>query len=535
MSSARAVFGGTVLGRTVFVAAVLAPLGCALLYSLVPPNPDQMELNYAAWRTLAGERPYVDILTCNWPGAVWMHMGAIAAFGNTIYAWRIADALLMLVTVAAVAWFFRQAFDSLTAAVFAIFYPVLFYAGAWLTGQRDFVAMHLMLLAAVFDWKARNSVNWRWQIGTGLCVAYAALIKPPYGLALPVLLIAPLLNRSERIDWRAFRKQATAAILTAGLVMIVALTALASEGTPLRQFWEVAIQYHMQAYSKARMSVVGRLGAITSWMVGPWWWVSALAVLSPLWFATAVNSRPASWHAFRVLVMFVLVSIISVIWQGQGLMYHGSGLYVCLSLLALLSVAALTRMLLSGPPLRRAVAGLLLAGFLFGIASRFKMFYGPPLLHLAGRMSDKDYYSRFPAGDELSVWDADLLANTIRDAAAKAPGQDQTILVWSLANVINNETGFRNATRFHTPVVLLMAKPPFPPSAEWRREFIDDLTHNAPFACVVANDAIRDKNNEAVQFLTRLMAEQYRAVASPGNVTLYLRRSDNRVAAKSSS
>jgi Dolichyl-phosphate-mannose-protein mannosyltransferase len=530
LSSAR-----TPLRKTVLAGLALVPIGCAVLYSLVPPNPDQMELNYAAWRTLAGERPYVDIMTCNWPGALWMHMGAITAFGNTTYAWRIADALLMLATVAAVGWFFRQVFDSLTAAIFIVFYPVLFYAGAWLTGQRDFVAMHLMLLAAVFDWKGRSSNNWRWQIGTGICVAYAALIKPPYGLALPVLLVAPLLSRSQRVDWGAFRKQATASILTTGLVLILAMAALPGEGTSLRQFWEVAVQYHMQAYSRARMSLVGRLGAITSWMVGPWWWVTALAVISPLWFATAVNRRPASWHAFRVLVLFVLVSVVSVIWQGQGFMYHGSGLYVCLALLALLSVAALTRMFLTGRALRRVVAGLLLVGFLFGIASRFRTFYGPPLLHLAGRMSDQDYYSRYPAGDELSVWDAYSLVNTIRDAGAKAPDRDQTILVWSLANVINNESGFRNATRFHTPVVLLMAKPPFPHSAEWRREFIEDLTQSNPFACVVANDGIRDTNNEAVLFLKRLMAEQYVPVGSPGNVTLYLRRSADHIAAKPAS
>ena len=315
-------------------------------------------------------------------------------------------------------------------------------------------------------------------------------------------------------------------------MLVLAIAALAREGTPLRQFWEVAIQYHMQAYSKARMSVVGRLGAITSWVVGPWWWVSALAVISPLWFATSVNARPASWHAFRVLVLFALVSVVSVVWQGQGLMYHGSGLYVCLALLALLSVAALARVVQSGPPLRRVVAGLLLAVFLFGIASRVRTFYGPPMLHLAGRMSDQDYYSRFPAGDELSVWDAYSLVNTIREAGAKSPKPDQTILVWSLANVINNESGFRNATRFHTPVVLLMAKPPFPPSAQWRREFIEDLTRSNPFACLVANDAIRDTNNEAVLFLKRLMAEQYRPIASPGNTTLYLRRSSAPIAAR---
>ena len=79
---------GTPRQRLVLLGLSLFPLSCAFLYCFVPPNPDQMELNYAGWRMLQGERPYVDIMSCNWPGTLWMHMGAIAAFGNTLYAWR---------------------------------------------------------------------------------------------------------------------------------------------------------------------------------------------------------------------------------------------------------------------------------------------------------------------------------------------------------------------------------------------------------------------------------------------------------------
>ena len=95
---------------------LLVPVSCGIPRR-IPPNPDQMELNYAGWRMLHGERPYVDVVSCNWPGSLWMHMGAIAAFGNRLTAWRIADAPLMLATVAGAGWFLRSAFDSLTAAI----------------------------------------------------------------------------------------------------------------------------------------------------------------------------------------------------------------------------------------------------------------------------------------------------------------------------------------------------------------------------------------------------------------------------------
>jgi hypothetical protein len=510
--------------RLALLGLSLIPLSCAFLYSLVPPNPDQMELNYAGWRMLLGERPYVDVMSCNWPGTLWMHMGAIAAFGNTLYAWRAADALLMLATVAGLAWFFRAAFDSVTAIVVIVFYPILFYAGGWLTGQRDFVAMHLLLLAAVFHWKARTSANWRWQIATGLCIAYATLIKPPYFLALPALLIhGSVMKKSFPLDSAASRRQAAAAILTTGVAMLVGLTVVVVVETPLRAFWEMAIQFHLDAYSHAKIPFADRLWNVGKWMAGPWWWVTALAALSPFWFAPAARSPRASRDAFLVLPLLLLVSLVSLVWQGQGLMYHASGVYVCLALMALINVAACMRLLLAGRTVIRIGACLLVVGFLFGTASRVRTYYLPPLQYLTGRITAENYYSRFTAG-ELTIWEALSFVDTIRRAGAEVKDRDKTILVWSLANVINNESGYRNASRFHTPPVLLLAKPPFSPAARWRRLFVDEVERNKPFACVVSYDRLQNPNDESVKFVRRLVHDRYRPVASTEKVVLYLRR-----------
>ena len=239
----------------------LVPVSCAILYAQIPPNPDQMELNYAGWRMLHGERPYVDVVSCNWPGSLWMHMGAIAAFGNRLTAWRIADALLMLATVAGAGWFLRSAFDSLTAAIFVIFYPVLFYAGGWLTGQRDFVATHLILLAAAIHWKAWQSGNWRWQIGAGVCAAYAGLVKPPFFLALPVLLgVGSVMGRSRGVRGRTRMSHAISMMTTVAVVVVLAAFSLVGEGTPLAKFWEVGIQFHLDAYSRAKLPLAPASG-----------------------------------------------------------------------------------------------------------------------------------------------------------------------------------------------------------------------------------------------------------------------------------
>jgi hypothetical protein len=510
--------------RPLLLGLSFIPLSCAFLYSLVPPNPDQMELNYAGWRMLQGETPYVDVMSCNWPGTLWMHTGAIAAFGNTLTAWRTADALLMLATVAGLAWFFRSAFNFVTAIVVIVFYPILFYAGGWLTGQRDFVAIHLLLLAAAFHWKAWTSANWRWQIATGLCIAYASLIKPPYFLALPALVLhGSVMKKSLPSDSTSFRAQAGAAVLTTGVAMLVGLAVVVGVETPFRAFWEMAVQFHLDAYAHAKIPFAGRLWNVGKWMVGPWWWVTALAALSPFWFVPAARSPRASRDAYLVLALLLLVSLVSLVWQGQGLMYHASGVYVCLVLMALINVAACVQLLRAGPMVIRVGACLLLIGFLFGTASRVKTYYLPPLQYLTGRINAENYYSRFTAG-ELTVWEALSFVDTIRRAGAEVKDRDKTILVWSLANVINNESGYRNASRFHTPPVLLLAKPPFSPAARWRRSFVDEVERNNPFACVVSYDRLQDPNDESVKFVRQLVHDHYRPVASTEKVVLYLRR-----------
>ncbi len=212
-------------------------------------------------------------------------------------------------------------------------------------------------------------------------------------------------------------------------------------------------------------------------------------------------------------------------------MYHASGIYVCLVLLALLSISRLFRQVWAGAPSGRILACLVSVCFLLGVASRFRTFYLPPLQYLAGAVSARDFYSQYTAGD-LTVWEALSFADRIRRAGHDVDGRDKKILVWSLANVINNESGYRDATRFHTPPVLLLAKPPFPDGELWRQLFIQDIDRAKPFACVIADDFMHDKQDAAVKYLRRLIDEQYVAAASTGKATLYLRWAAERARAE---
>src|SRR5262249_30337556 len=144
------------------------------------PSPDQSELDYIGWRILQGEKLYVDVIDQNWPGAHWAHATFIAILGRTIYTWRIGDYLLMLAALACLSNLLRQAFG-LRAAIIALpTYPILFFAGQWLTGQRDFVTAHLLLIAMCSHWRAWTTDVPFWQIATGFIIAAATLIKPTF-------------------------------------------------------------------------------------------------------------------------------------------------------------------------------------------------------------------------------------------------------------------------------------------------------------------------------------------------------------------
>ena len=80
-----------------------------------------------------------------------------------------------------------------------------------------------------------------------------------------------------------------------------------------------------------------------TWVADPWWWVTMLALISPTWFVRTANRRTESFIAYGEILALLLLSLVSYLWQGQGLMYHASGIYVCLVLLALISVAAVAR------------------------------------------------------------------------------------------------------------------------------------------------------------------------------------------------
>ena len=73
-------------------------------------------------------------------------------------------------------------------------------------------------------------------------------------------------------------------------------------------------------------------------------------------------------------------------------------------------------------------------------------------------------------------------------------------------------------------VDLARAKPPFRLAAEWRSHLIADVMQAKPFACVIAAEMMKNKDDEAVRFLEQLIQTDYEPVAKAGGATLFIRK-----------
>ncbi|MGE3314140.1 MAG: glycosyltransferase family 39 protein [Planctomycetaceae bacterium] len=265
------------------VAIVASQILFGVLYAQIPPCPDQSELDYTGWRALHGARPYVDFVSMNWPGAHWMHMTAIATFGNTIHAWRTADYLLMLAALAATAALLRKTFGTTSAVLALVAYPILFYAGQWLSGQRDFVCAHLVLIAFYFHWKSDETNRLWWQIPAGLCIAAATLIKPTFLAAIFVLpLHGWLIGCETRANWRRQLPRSAMLVGTTIAGLFTAFALLRVEGTPFGRFWDAAIATVTEAYSARELPLAELFSRFGLWMTNPRWWITGFAIVSPI-------------------------------------------------------------------------------------------------------------------------------------------------------------------------------------------------------------------------------------------------------------
>ena len=406
------------------VGAVL--LGAALL--MTPPNPDSAIFDYMGWRMLSGDRLYVDVIEQNWPGAVWLHALATALFGNSWWSFRLFDYLLLLLASAVLFWTGSKSGIRRTGALAAVLYPVMYVtATPWMTGQRDAMAAHLLLMGL---W-LYLSVRGRWSVARmtafGALCALVVMVRPTY------LLFPALLLLSEGIAHGSTGRPVSALVrggLFAFVGFAVPLLVLALYGHRtggLAGWWEAAILFNLDVYSgSASLSqVVGTLtGTARDWH----WYIVLGGVGALLWWRT--GDRWA-WLGLAALAATCLVSFLV---QGKAFGYHLAGVLPILALFAAHTVA----WAIEAARTRRswwlvAVAALVLGVAVVGSARKLRA-VAPQIQWLTGGQDRWSYLARSEFRfDGMDMADLVRVADHIRQRT----NETDTILVWNRGVWIN--------------------------------------------------------------------------------------------------
>ncbi|MGH7306878.1 MAG: hypothetical protein ACRELZ_26695 [Candidatus Rokuibacteriota bacterium] len=268
-------------------------------------------MHYIAWRIGEGAVPYRDLFDMNFPGVYLLHLAALALFGAGDGGWRAFD-LTWLAGTSLAAAALAAPWGRLAAAGAGLFFAAYHLAaGAWLTGQRDFLLCPFLLLAglAVARWAERpgRGAGLAWG---GLALGAGITIKPHAGLfaAMLLVLVAVVAHR------RGLALAPPVSIFVAGIVgPPLAVVAWLGVVGALPAWYEIVVGYLLPFYS--------RLGRPERWTFYRWHvWVPIAAGVALSIGAALVSRRFGARHA--VVALGVGYGLAHFFGQGKGWEYH---------------------------------------------------------------------------------------------------------------------------------------------------------------------------------------------------------------------
>jgi len=256
----------TVVSGYLLVAAYLTAR--SLAWPLIHDAP---LMHYIAWRIGEGAVPYRDLFDMNFPGTYVLHLAVLRGLGPGDVAWRAFDLAWLAATSLAIGAF-ASPWGRGAAWGGALFFAVYHLAaGAWQTGQRDFLLCAFLVLGAlgVARWLEDARRRAGLAIG-GLALGAAMTIKPHAGLlavALGLLVVV-----EARRSGRPLMAPATTFAAAAMLVPTTVLGWLAAVGA-LAAWREIVVSYLLPFYA--------RLGRPSSWVFHRWQvWIPIAAAVA---------------------------------------------------------------------------------------------------------------------------------------------------------------------------------------------------------------------------------------------------------------
>jgi len=289
-------------------------------------------MHYIAWLVALGAVPYHDVFDMNVPGVYLLHLGVIRTLGEGDRAWRIFDLAWLGVTSAALFGFSRRmgdAWSGLGAALLFVLYHLS--GGAWRAGQRDFLLVLFLVLAAWGAARAWESGGDRGPLLWGGLAAGAGLMIKPQSALLWIACAAVA-------AWGARRAGALRALAiwsAAGLAVPAAVMGWLAWRGGAGAFLAITTGYVLPLYS--RVGLVSVWEGVR-WHVYGWQIWSCLIVLGLLGIFVRIQ-KPYGVRRWLALAGAVYGFLHFAI-QGKGWEYHLYPLAVFLCALASVPIAA---------------------------------------------------------------------------------------------------------------------------------------------------------------------------------------------------
>lgn len=511
------------VAMVILAAWVVYSVVLGALYLVTPPNPDSSIFDYMSWRSLAGDRLYVDVIEQNWPGAVWMHMLSTALAGNSLSSFRLLDYLLLLAACLALYRLGKASGLSWTSVIAVPLYQMMYVTSTpWLTGQRDAFGAHILLIVCAFYMDIRGNWRPRWMAMFGVVCAFVVMVRPTY-LLFPALIILGELLVSRKDKAQIHRLVIGALSGAAGLLGFLLVLASAGLNTGGLQGWyEAAILYNLTAYSGSAGVALVALTLLDT--VKMWHWYFALAAAGAyLWYKK--GSLVPWWLAMGLAI----TAITSFLVQGKAFGYHLAALLPVLALFVAQAIAwsfdVMARQRRSWALALLAVLILFLA--LAGSARKFQSI-GNQAAYLVGGMD----YSSYLAGSKFD-FDGIGMADvpTVQEYLQANTGPEDTVLVWNRGVVINYLAERRLPVPFATVGALSEFRGESDLAAKWMSRLHHALNCTPPEYIVIGKEqrlldaatgmALAMQRSRADEMVASVMANRYRFEIGIGGAHLW--------------
>lgn len=473
---ANRAYSGLPILSGIIVFIIVAPF-----YYIRPINPDIAVYDYIGLIVNQGGKLYLDAADQNWPGQMLIHVVSVALFGSDLQAYRTFELLFILPFSCLIIGLALRQIYSRAAAFISIPIYIAMYTTAdnWSDGQREAVAGPLLVGAALMLYLRVTGHGRRVLLGMAALMFVAMLIRPT------LLIIAPLLAIADVVAMRSTRRNLAVILwdhsLAAAIIILLALgTALIAHLYGVLDDWfEISILFNLQVYSGSK-SAAEILWTLLTYAMQSWHWIILWSTIGAfaLW-----KKSPVALIFFGAIAPATLISVLA---QGKGFIYHAVVIYPLFALLIAIAVAAALQYFSdkNREAYLRVAALVVFCIPLLGLTKRAWSSFSPQYAVIMGKISKLDMYDQYTAGELVTVGDAVRAADYINTQKTT----DTKILVWGRSCHIYNLTGITSPLFAASFALLDEATPEFERFDKWQQR-LEDTFHNAPpeFLLLVKN------------------------------------------------